>query len=98
MMNVSKLLRAPIVTEASRAAVEANNVYTFSVHPDATKYQIGKAIELLYDVNVIAVRVLNVKSQTRRFRRSIGKTAAWKKAFVQLQEGQSLDNAKENKG
>jgi large subunit ribosomal protein L23 len=81
----------PVVTEKSSAAYAARREYAFVVDPAATKLQIRAAIEHLFDVRVKKVRT----AQQRKKRRSMGKTkgtrAQWKKAYVSLHEGDTIE-------
>ena len=63
----------------------------FKVLPDATKPEIKKAVQDLFGVEVSAVRTLNVKGKARRSIHGIGRRSNWKKAYVTLKEGQSID-------
>ena len=65
----------------------ANDKYTFRVHPDAHKTQIRQAVEALFDVNVVEVRTLSVKSKPKRRGHTSGRTRPWKKAIVQVRDG-----------
>ncbi len=86
-----KVLLGPVVSEKAAMAGEAGNQVAFKVTTDATKTEIKAAIEKLFDVNVEAVRTLNVKGKTKRTRHGMGKRSDWKKAYVRLQEGQEID-------
>ena len=88
LMNV---LIAPHVTEKTSLAMQNHNQYTFRVRRDATKTDIRKAIELMFDVKVAGVQVVNEPGKTRRFGRIEGRTQDWKKAYVRLAEGQTID-------
>jgi large subunit ribosomal protein L23 len=82
----------PIVSEKSYSLLE-NNVYTFRVHPSATKPEIRDAIESIFDVTVTRVNTLNRKGKRRRNRRSLsfGSRPDTKRAIVTLAEGDSID-------
>lgn len=86
----SRVLVAPLITEASTAAAELNK-YIFKVTRDATKKQVEKAIEALYQVKVLTVRTINVGGKKRMRGRVEGKTASYKKAIVTVKEGESID-------
>ncbi len=88
-----KLIIAPIVTEKSMRESEGNNKYTFRVHPDATKIDIKRGVEALFDVRVTKVNTMTVAGKARRrsYRHREGKTAEWKKAVVTLAPGSSID-------
>ena len=88
LMNV---LIAPHVTEKTSLAMQNHNQYTFRVRRDATKTDIRKAVELMFDVKVAGVQVVNETGKGRRFGRSVGRTQDWKKAYVSLAAGQTID-------
>jgi large subunit ribosomal protein L23 len=85
----SQVLIRPVVSEKSYV-LAANNKYTFRVHPDAHKTQIRQAVEALFDVKVIEVRTMSVKSKPKRRGLTSGRTRAWKKAVVQVRAGDSI--------
>jgi large subunit ribosomal protein L23 len=86
-----KVLRAPRVTEKTARLSANSNQYVFEVSSDAEKADVRKAIELLFEVNVEAVRIVNVKGKTKSFRFRQGRRSNWKKAYVRIQEGQVID-------
>jgi large subunit ribosomal protein L23 len=88
LMNV---LIAPHVTEKTSLAMQNHNQYTFRVRREATKTDIKQAVELMFDVKVSGVQVVNETGKRRRFGRSAGRTQDWKKAYVSLVQGQSID-------
>mgnify|MGYP003546590434 CR=1 FL=1 len=81
---------APVVTEKATVASEHNKV-VFRVAAKATKPQIKEAVEKLFDVKVQSVNVLNVKGKNKAFRNRNGRRGDWRKAYVTLAEGQSID-------
>jgi len=81
---------SPLVTEKATLLSERNQV-VFKVPLSATKPEIKAAVEGLFAVQVRAVNTLVVKGKTKRFRGRPGQRADWKKAIVQLAEGQSID-------
>jgi large subunit ribosomal protein L23 len=89
--QLMSVLIAPHVTEKTSLAMQNHNQYTFRVRREATKGDIRKAIELMFDVKVAGVRVVNETGKRRRFGRSIGRTQDWKKAYVSLAAGQTID-------
>ena len=92
-MNQSRLydiIVAPVITEKSQRISEQNQV-VFRVRGDATKPEIKKAVEGLFNVKVTAVNTLNVKGKVKRFRGTVGRRSDRKKAIVTLAEGQSID-------
>jgi large subunit ribosomal protein L23 len=88
LMNV---LIAPHVTEKTSLVMQNHNQYTFRVRRDAKKPDIKKAVELMFEVKVTGVQVVNEPGKTRRFGKTIGRTQDWKKAYVSLAEGQTID-------
>jgi large subunit ribosomal protein L23 len=88
-MDHTQVLIRPVVSEKSYV-LAANDRYTFRVHPDAHKTQIRQAVEALFDVNVVEVRTLSVKSKPKRRGHTSGRTRQWKKAIVQVRPGQTI--------
>ncbi len=76
----------PLVTEKGTHLATATNSYTFAVNPLATKKDIKRAVEALWDVKVHKVRTQNRKGKPRRYKLAQGHTSDWKKAIVQLDE------------
>ena len=81
----------PLVTEKGVTQSEQLNQYTFQVNPKATKIQIKKAIEQLFEVKVAKVATQNVKGKPRRYRFTFGRTKAKKKAIVKLAGDHRID-------
>ncbi len=86
-----KIILAPHVSEKSTRAMEQANQYVFRVARDATKPEIRKAVETLFEVEVESVTVLNVKGKRKRFGYIEGRRPSWKKAYVRLKPGQTID-------
>ena len=82
-MNKFDIIISPILTEKSFDGI-ADKKYTFKVAVDATKTQIKVAIEDIFDVQVESVNTSNYSGKMKRMGRNEGKTAAYKKAIVQL--------------
>lgn len=89
--RLMKVLLAPHVSEKTTRVADQANQVVFKVVPDATKIEIKKAVELLFEVKVSSVQVANVKGKLKRFSSSIGRRKNWKKAYVTLAEGQDID-------
>jgi large subunit ribosomal protein L23 len=85
------VLLEPHVSEKATGAAEAANQVVFRVRPDATKLEVRQAVELMFEVQVESVQVVRVKGKTKRFGMSRGRRADWKKAYVRLAAGQSID-------
>ncbi len=88
-MQSSQVLLAPIVSEKSYAMI-GERKYSFKVHPDAHKTQIRQAVEELFDVHVERVNVSQVRAKPKRRGLSKGIKPGWKKAIVQIREGESI--------
>ncbi len=84
------VILAPVITEKSSEASEANQV-VFKVRVDATKPQIKAAVEQLFGVKVVAVNTLTRKGKVKRFRGVEGRQKDMKKAIVKLAEGEKID-------
>ena len=92
MKDPREVIIEPVVSEKSYRLLE-QNVYTFRVHPSASKPEIKQAVETIFDVNVMKVNTLNRKGKRLRNRRnfSYGKRASTKRALVTLAEGDSIE-------
>ena len=84
------IIRTPVITEKS-TMLGSENKYTFKVRVDSDKPTIKKAVEQLFNVKVVGVNVINMKGKVKRFKGKLGKRAAFKKAIVTLEEGQTID-------
>lgn len=80
----------PVITEHSYDMME-KNTYTFEVAKEANKVEIRQAVEAIFDVTVVKVNTLNVKSKPKRVRQQAGRTRTWKKAMVTLKEGDTIE-------
>ncbi len=85
------VLVAPHVTEKTALAMQDSNQYAFRVRRDATKPDIKAAVELMFQVKVQSVNVVNEPGKVRRFGKTPGRTQDWKKAYVRLAPGQTID-------
>jgi large subunit ribosomal protein L23 len=91
MAELHEILLRPIVTEKSMTLAETENSYLFEVGVGANKIQIRQAVEEVFGVRVESVRTLNYRGKNKRFGRHYGKRSNWKKAYVKLAEGNTLD-------
>ena len=90
MRDYTSIIIAPVITEKS-AMQRENNVYTFKVAKSANKIEVKKAIEEAFGVKVVKVNILNTKSKSKRVGRYTGKTQSFKKAYVTLKDGDSIE-------
>jgi large subunit ribosomal protein L23 len=87
------VLLAPHVSEKAAIVTEKANQFVFRVRKDATKPDIKAAVELMFEVKVDAVQVVNVAGKAKRFGGRPGRRSDWKKAYVKLAQGQTIDFA-----
>jgi large subunit ribosomal protein L23 len=90
-MNVHDVIRRPLVTEKTTVARETANLVTLAVDPRASKFDVQRAVETLFDVKVVSVRTMRMAPKLRRVGKNAGRKPEWKKALVQLAEGQSIE-------
>ena len=86
-----QILLRPLVTEKGVHRATRHNQYAFEVHRDATKSDVKRAVEDLFDVKVAKVRTQNRKGKIRRYRYRYGRTSDWKRAIVQLDPEHRID-------
>jgi len=89
-LHPNEVLLAPVVSEKSYSLI-SDRKYTFRVHKDAHRTQIRQAVEELFEVKVENVNVLKVQPKPKRRGVSRGTRPGWKKAIVQLREGESIE-------
>ncbi len=92
-MEINKVIKRILVTEKSTAARDASNKYFFEVDRGANKVEITNAVEKLFKVTVVDVRVMHVLGKKKRMGRTIGQKSSWKKAVVTLAAGNSIEFA-----
>ncbi len=90
MKNLYEVIRRPLLTEKSTVLKDSQQTLVFEVHRDATKPEIRKAVEVLFDTKVADVRVARVHGKTKRQGRHAGRRPDWKKAFVVLKKGEKM--------
>ena len=90
MDSIYQVIRRPLITEKSTLLKESQQTLVFEVHRDATKPEIKKAVETLFDTKVADVRVARVHGKVRRQVRYVGRRPDWKKAIVVLKKGEKM--------
>jgi large subunit ribosomal protein L23 len=90
-VNLHEIIRRPLVTEKSNIAREGTNIVTLAVDPRANKHEIGRAVEQLFNVDVLEVRTMRMPRKSRRVGKYAGRKTEWKKALVRLAEGQTIE-------
>ena len=89
-LDPRQVLIAPVVSEKSYSLIEGNK-YSFRVHDRAHKTQVRQAVEELFEVRVRGVNIVKVQPKPKRRGLSRGKKPGWKKAIVQLREGDRIE-------
>jgi large subunit ribosomal protein L23 len=90
-MNIFDVIKKPLVTEKTTLEKDAKNIISFAVNSDANKIEIKEAVEKFFKVEVVNVNTINVAGKNKRVGRRIGKRSNWKKAYVTLKEGSTVD-------
>lgn len=91
---IYRVIYGPHVTEKAVSGSDAN-IHAFRVATSASKSEIKKSVELLFEVKVASVKTVNVKGKSKNFGKRQGKRKNWKKAYVRLADGQTLDVSSE---
>ncbi len=89
-LHPNEVLLAPVVSEKSYSLI-TDRKYTFKVHKNAHKTQVRQAVEELFDVKVENVNIISVQAKPKRRGMTKGMRPGWKKAIVQLREGQKIE-------
>ena len=89
--RVFQVLKGPHASEKAAIVADTSNQYVFKVAVDATKLEVKKAVEQLFDVKVREVNTLRVKGKVKRNRFGLSTKSTWKKAYVKLEQGQDID-------
>ncbi len=88
--RLMKVLLGPLVSEKTARAAESGQ-YAFKVVTDADKREIGRAVALMFEVEVEGVQVVNVKGKEKRVGKRMGRRQDWRKAYVRLKPGHTID-------
>ena len=90
MKGPEHIIQAPLISEKGSFLAERGQVL-FKVRPEANKIEVKKAVETLFKVKVIKVRMARYLGKVRRVGRNMGRRPQWKKAYLTLQEGDKID-------
>jgi large subunit ribosomal protein L23 len=90
-MNIYSVIKKPHVTEKTSLGSDTSNTVALVVDKSANKIEIKQAVENLFKVKVSTVRTVTMAGKVKRSGKTFGKRSNWKKAYVTLQEGQSID-------
>jgi large subunit ribosomal protein L23 len=91
MAELHDILLRPLITEKTSVLMARENTFSFEVGERSNKHQIKAAVETLYGVKVAEVRTARVRGKTKRFGRFQGKRSNWKKAYVKLIDGDTIN-------
>ncbi|MGP1930662.1 MAG: 50S ribosomal protein L23 [Arsenophonus sp. ET-YP4-MAG3] len=86
-----KILSTPHVSEKASIVMEKNNTIVLKVAKYASKLEIKRAVQKLFEVEVKTINTLLVKGKIKRHNKKFGRRSDWKKAYITLKEGQNLD-------
>jgi large subunit ribosomal protein L23 len=89
MRDPYSVVKRPLITEKSMGIAPLGK-YVFEVDPNANKIEIAEAVHTIFNVDVVKVNTLNVKSKAKRLGRFEGKSGGLKKAYVTLKAGQRI--------
>jgi large subunit ribosomal protein L23 len=90
-MLAQELIRRPLITEKATRLKEASNTVCFEVARTANKIEVARAVEKLFGVKVLDVRVANREGKWKRMGRFVGQRKGWKKAYVRLAPDQKIE-------
>ena len=90
-MELYQIIKRALLTEKSTIGRESANQYNFEVDSKANKIEVKQAIEKIFKVKVLAVRVLGVHGKVKRVGKAVGKKKDWKKAIVTLAPGERIE-------
>lgn len=90
-MELYQIIKKTLVTEKSTVARDAANQYNFEVHAKANRIEVRRAVEKIFKVKVLAVRVMNVRGKKKRSGKIMGERSPWKKAIVTLAPGSRIE-------
>ncbi len=91
MKGPQDIIRAPLISEKGSLLTEKAQQVLFKVRPDANKVEVKHAVETLFKVKVVKVRIARYLGKIRRIGRHMGRRPEWKKAYVTLKEGDKID-------
>jgi large subunit ribosomal protein L23 len=91
MSGPHDVIQAPLISEKGSLLAESTQQVLFKVRPDANKIEVKKAVEALFKVKVVKIRMARYLGKIRRVGRNMGRRPQWKKAYVTLREGDKID-------
>lgn len=91
MKDPEDIIKVPLITEKGSLIGEKSNQVLFKVRPEANKIEVKKAVEVLFKVRVVKVRMIRYLGKIRRVGKTKGRLPQWKKAYVTLKDGDKID-------
>ncbi|MBI3600343.1 MAG: 50S ribosomal protein L23 [Nitrospinae bacterium] len=91
MKDLYAIIKKPLITERSAYLKDRYNKIIFHVDINANKRDIKKAVERIFNVNVVSINTINMMGKVKRFGKILGKRPDWKKAIVTLKEGEKIE-------
>lgn len=91
MRQPAEIIQSPLITEKGSLLGKATNQVVLRVRADSNKIEVKRAVEALFRVKVVKVRIIRYLGKVRRVGRNIGRKPQWKKAYVTLKEGDKVD-------
>jgi large subunit ribosomal protein L23 len=91
MKGPQDVIQAPLISEKGTQLTASANQVLFKVRPDANKIEVKHAVETLFKVKVVQVRMTRYLGKVRRIGRNMGRRSDWKKAYVTLKDGDKID-------
>ena len=90
-MDMYQVLKRPLITEKGTRQKEQSNQMIFEVDRRANRVMVRNAVESIFKVKVLSVKLMNVKGKERRVGKNVGRRPDWKKAFVRLGPGENIE-------
>ncbi len=90
-MNIYEVIKKPLISEKTTVEKDAKNIISLMVNRSANKLEIKEAVEKLFKVEVTNVNTVNVAGKVKRVGKTTGKRSNWKKAYVSLKQGSTVD-------
>ena len=91
MKGPHDVIRAPLISEKGSLLIENTQQVLFKVRPEANKIEVKRAVETLFKVKVVKVRMARYLGKIRRIGKHMGRRPEWKKAYVTLKQGDKID-------
>jgi len=91
VIDLHRIIKRPLVTEKGTKQKEQSNQLAFEVDRRANKIMVRNAVENIFKVRVLSVRMMNIRGKQRRVGRNVGRKADWKKAIVKLAPGENIE-------